>query len=89
MPIKGLSLLFEVLRIFQISDYRGSWIKMISNWFKVLRRMLTMREFLQTFCKKILRFFTIIVELVHFLQNESSWICFHESHRISCGATPY
>ena len=79
----------EELGIFQISDQGGSWIKIISNWFWVSRRVLTMREFLQTFCKKILRFFTIIVKLSHFLQNESIWICFHGSQHTSSVAIPY
>ena len=89
VPIKGSPLLFKVLGIFWISDHSGSWIKMILNWFKVLRRVLTMREFLQMFCEKILRFFTIIVKLGCFLYNELNWICFHRSLHISCDATPY
>ena len=89
VPIKGSPLLFEVLGIFWISDHGGSWIKMILNWFKVSRRVLMMREFLQMFCKKILRFFTIIVELSRSLQNKSIWICFHGSQHTSSDAIPY
>jgi len=89
VSIRGLPLLFTVLGIFQISNHGGSWIKMILNWFKVLRRVLTMREFLQTFCEKILRFFTIIVELSRSLQNKSIWICFHGSQHTSSDAIPY
>ena len=89
VPMRGSLLLFEVLDIFQISDHGGSWIKMILNWFAVSRRVLTIREFLWTFCEKILSFFTIIVELSCFLQNESIWICFHGSQCTSSGAIPY
>jgi len=79
----------EILGIFWISDQGGSWIKMILNWFKVLRRVLMMREFLWTFYEKILRFFTIIVELSRSLQNKSIWICFHRSQHISSVAISY
>jgi len=89
VPMRGSLSWSEVLGIFWISDQGGSWIKMISNWFRVLRRILTMREFLQTFCEKILRFFTIIVELSHSLQNKSIWIYFHGLQRTSSIAIPY
>ena len=89
VPIRGLPLLFAMLGIFRISDHGGSWIKMISNWFKVSRRVLMMREFLWTFCEKILRFFTIIIELSCSLQNELIWICFHGSQCTSSDAIPY
>jgi len=89
VPMRGSPSQSEVLGIFWISDQGGSWIKMISNWFRVLRRVLMMREFLRTFCEKILKFFTIIVELSRSLQNESIWIYFHGSQHTSSVVIPY
>ena len=60
--MRGSPLQFEELGILWILDQGGSWIKMMLKWVKVLRRILTKREFLQTFCKKILIFSTIIGE---------------------------
>ena len=41
------------------------------------------------FCEKILRFFTIINELSHSLQNKLIWICFHGSQHTSSDVIPY
>ena len=59
-PIRGSSSQFDMLEILQILDHSGSWIKMISKCTNVLRRVLTMNEFLWTFCEKILSFLIII-----------------------------
>ena len=88
-PMRGSSLRFKVLGIFQIPDHRGFWIKMMLKWTKVSRRVLTKREFLQTFCEKILRFFTIINEYCCSLQSGLIWICSHGSQRTSSDAIPY
>ena len=51
--------------------------------------VLMMREFLWTFCKKILRFFTIIVKVCCFPKNELTWICFYRSQHTSFVAILY
>ena len=89
VPIKGSPLQSEELGILQISDQGGSWINMMSNWFWVSRRVLMIKEFLWTLCERILRFFTIIVEVCHSPQNKSTWIYFHRSQCIPFVATPY
>jgi len=70
VPIRDFPSQIEELGILRISDQQGSWMKMMSNWFWVSRRVLTIREFLRTFCERILRSFTIIVEVRRSPQNE-------------------
>ena len=89
VPIRDLPSQSEELGILQISDQGGSWMKMILNWLWVSRMVLIMREFLQTFCEKILRFFTIIIEVSRSPKNKSTWTCFHGSQCTSFIATPY
>jgi len=45
---------FEELRMDQIEDQEGSWMKMMSKKELTSRIVLMRREFLQMFCKKIL-----------------------------------
>ena len=88
VSMRGSPLQLEELGILQISNQGGSWINMMSNWFCVSRRVLTIKEFLQTFCERILSFFTIIVGIRHSSQNKLTWICFHRSWYIFFDATP-
>ena len=89
VPMRGSPSQHEVLGILWISDHGGSWIKMMSKWTNVSSRVLTMREFLWTFCEKILRFLIIIDEKCYSLQNELILICFHGSQCTSSDAIPY
>ena len=75
--------------ILWISDQGGFWIKIILNWFWVLSIVLTTSEFLQTFCKKIFRFCTIISWTYHSPQNKLISTCFHGSQRIFSHAILY
>ena len=85
--MRGSSLQSEELGILWISDQEDSWINMMLNWFCVSRRVLTIKEFLQMFCERILSFFTIIVGVHYSSQNKSTWICFHRSQYIFFDAT--
>ena len=89
VPIRGSPLQLEELGILWISDQGGSWINIMSNWFWILKRMLMIKEFLWKFCKRILRFFTIIVGVCHSPQNKLTWTCFHRSQHTSFIATLY
>ena len=89
VPIRGSPSRIEELGILWILDQGDSWMKMMLNWFWISRRVLTMREFLWTFCERILRFFTIIVEVHHSPQNGSTWICYYGSQHIFFVTTPY
>jgi len=82
VPIRGSPLQSIELGILRISDQGGSWIRMMSNWLWISRRVLMIKEFLQTFCERIFRFFIIILEVRRSHQNKSTWICFHRSQRI-------
>ena len=64
-------------------------VRRISNWFWVSRMVLMMMEFLWMFCKKILRFFTIIDWTCRSLQNEAISTCFHRSQHTFWCAIPY
>ena len=87
VPIRSSPSLLDELGILWISDQRGSWMKMILNWIWVSSMVLIMSEFFQTFCKNILRFCKIIVEVRHFPWSKLTWPCFHGSQHISSVAT--
>ena len=88
-PMRGSPSQFDVLGILWILDHSSSWIKMILKCTNNSRRVLTMSEFLQTFCKKILRFLIIIDEKCRSHQNKLILICFHRSQHTSSDAILY
>ena len=79
VPTRGSPSQFEEHGIFWVSDHKGSWIRMISKWFWVLSIILRMREFLRTFCEKILSLRTIISWDWHSHWNEAISTCSHGS----------
>ena len=85
--IRSLPSLLDELGILRISDQRDFWMKMISNWIWVSSIVLMMSEFFQTFCKNILRFCKIIVEVRHSSWSKLTWPYFHGSQCISSVAT--
>ena len=85
--IRSLPSLLDELGILRILDQRDFWMKMISNWIWVSSMVLMMSEFFQTFCKNILRFCKIIVEVWHSPWSGLTWPCFHRSQHISSVAT--
>ena len=89
VPINSSPSQFEELGILRISDQGGSWINMILNWFWISRMVLMMTEFLQMFCEKTLRFFTIIDWTCRSLQNEAISTCFHRFQHTFWCAIPY
>ena len=79
VSIRGFPSQFKELGIFLILDQGGSWIRIMSKWNRVLSIMFRTIEFLWTFCKKIFRFHTIIVDLSRSHRSGRIEICFHKS----------
>ena len=88
VPIKFLPSLFALLGTWWMTNQGGSWMSIMSKCDWVSRIVLTIQWSLQTFCKRMLRFFKIIFAACHSPRSESIWSCFHRSWRISFSATP-
>jgi len=76
--------LLEELRIVQINNYRGSWMKRMSKYFLVSKTILVRDLFFQTFYKNNLRFFKIIKP--YYLQlSKLIKFCYHKvPNTLSC-----
>ena len=85
--IKFLPSLFALLGTWQMTNQGSSWMSIMSKCDWVLRIVLTIRWFLQTFCERILRLLKIIFAACCLPRSESIWSCFHGSQCISFGIT--
>ena len=86
VPMIVLPSLGEVLGILWIIDHRYSWINIISKFLLFSKIRLVRRQFLQIFCKKILRFLIIIV-CFHPHLSELSWLWEIRALEFSCCAS--